>query len=165
MRDTIGKLCTNLNMHHNLFPIQNFVHTYTCNSKTTLYRLYMDVLHIEWLVYYRRCLFFVRAGCEWQMARYGSKHTSQSLSNKPFVHTYTQNLKTSGHTVYMYGCSAYQMTAILLETFFVWFKITWKIQLESSTPDTHRSFSDATLCVHTASSYIHVHRYLLCNYA
>ena len=37
----------------------------------------MDILHIE------------------RMASYGSKHASQSLSEKPFVHTSTHNLKTT----------------------------------------------------------------------
>ena len=44
----------------------------------------------------------VRAGCKILFASYSSKHTWQSLSDKPFVHTHvltvcTHNLKTKGH--------------------------------------------------------------------
>ena len=41
--------------------------------------------------------FCVRGGCEIQLASYGSKHAWQSPSDKQFVHTYTHNLKTTGH--------------------------------------------------------------------
>ena len=41
-------------------------------------------------------IFYVRAGCEIQMAIYAFKHASESLSYKPFVRTYTLNLKITG---------------------------------------------------------------------
>ena len=73
-------------------------------------------------------IFCVRAGFEIQLVSYGSKHASQSLSSKPFVRTCTHNLKTTGH-IWM---SAYQTTALLLETFLVLFRVAWEIrQLES----------------------------------
>ena len=42
-------------------------------------------------------LFLVRAACELRSASYGSKHTSQSLSDKPFVCTYMHKAKTIRH--------------------------------------------------------------------
>ena len=41
--------------------------------------------------------FCVRAACKVQLASYGSKHALWSLSDTPFVCTYTHNLKTTGH--------------------------------------------------------------------
>ena len=70
----------------------------------------------------------VRDECEKRMVSYGSKHTSQSLSDKPFVHM----------QLYLEACipwklqvicehSMYRMTVMYSETFFVWFKVTWEI--------------------------------------
>ena len=43
-------------------------------------------------------IFCVRARCKIRMARYDSKHASQSLSDKPFLRIHSVlNLKTSGH--------------------------------------------------------------------
>ena len=50
--------------------------------------------------------------------------------NKPFVRTYTHNLKL--HITY--GCSACWTTALLLEIFLVWFRGAWQIWLESYSP-------------------------------
>ena len=41
----------------------------------------------------------------------------------------------------IYGRSAYWMTALLLETFLVCFRVTWEIQLERYNPSMHQSFS------------------------
>ena len=54
-----------------------------------------------------------RTACELRLASYGSKHALQSLSNSPFVCTYIHNLKI---IQVVYGCFAYQMTALLSET-------------------------------------------------
>ena len=43
-------------------------------------------------------IFCVKAGCKIWLVSYGSKHASQSLSDKPLAHTYTHNLKTTGDT-------------------------------------------------------------------
>ena len=48
-------------------------------------------------------IFYVRAGCEIQLASYGSKHALQTLSGNPFVCTYKHNLKTTGHTCTVVG--------------------------------------------------------------
>ena len=42
-------------------------------------------------------IFCVGAGCKIWLVSYGSKQTLQSICNKPFVHTYMCNLKTTGH--------------------------------------------------------------------
>ena len=57
-------------------------------------------------------LFCVRAGCEIRLASYGSKHSSQFLSDKPFcasLHALLENYRLC------YGLPAYQMTAVLSE--------------------------------------------------
>ena len=74
------------------------------------------------------------------------------------------------HT-HIYGRSAYQTTALLLEISFIWIRVTWEIRLENyssrqfyrtTAPDMCQSFSDRILCAYTASPY--VHSYLVCNY-
>ena len=42
-------------------------------------------------------IFCDRTGCEIQLVSYGSKHSVQFLFDKPFVHPYTLNLKTTGY--------------------------------------------------------------------
>ena len=72
--------------------------------------LYMLILVIRKLQVICRCstywktallsemsILCVRAGCEKRMVSYASKHASQSLSNKPFVHRGMHNLNTSAH--------------------------------------------------------------------
>ena len=93
---------TNPNTQCNLFPIQLFVCAYTCNSKTLGW--YVDVLHIEWMLYSERSFFCVRAGCKIWLASYGFKHTLQSLSDTPFVPTYIHNLQATGH-IWTFDCS------------------------------------------------------------
>ena len=106
------------NTHHNYFPILHFVSTYTLNSKLqVVYRRSTDQM------------------TELDVS-YGSKHALQSLSNKPFVCTYTHKSKTIGHTpcTPVYECSAYRTTALQLETFLKWLRVAWEIQLESYDP-------------------------------
>ena len=80
------------NTHHNIFPIRHSVCT---NLKTT---------GCTWVFYIpNNCFtiqdvfFCVRARCELQLVSYSSKHASQCLCNKQFVHGYGHNLKTTGH--------------------------------------------------------------------
>ena len=65
-------------------------------------------------------IFCVRAGCEILLASYGSKHVFQSLSSTPFVRTITH---ITWKLLVMYKLSAHWMTALLSDTFFVWFKV------------------------------------------
>ena len=74
-------------------------------------------------------IFCVRVGCVIQLVSYGSKHASQSLYHKPFVRTVLQRITWKLQVIY--GCSAYQMTVLLSETFLVWFRVAWEIRLES----------------------------------
>ena len=78
-------------------------------------------------------IFFVRAGCEIQMASYASKHALQSLSDKSFLHNSVLRRITWKLQV-IHKCSVYRMTAILSETFFVWFRVAMQIWLESYDP-------------------------------
>ena len=69
----------------------------------------LQVTHVDVLLYiymknncsttcvYDKSIFYVRAGFKIRLVSYGSKHASHSLSNKLFVHTWTHNLKTTGH--------------------------------------------------------------------
>ena len=61
----------------------------------------------------KMCISCVRAGCKIWLVNYGSKNALQSLSDNPFVHTYTHNLKLC----VIYERSAYWTTALLLKTF------------------------------------------------
>ena len=97
------------------------------------YRSYMDVLHIKWLLYYWRCLF---SGLELYL-RYSWWITAPNMHRSPFwygirvcLHAYNCNLKTTG----CIGHSACLTTALLLETFLVWFRVAWEIWPESYSP-------------------------------
>ena len=98
-------------------------------------------------------IFSVRAGCEIQLMSYGSKHALQSLSDKHFVGTYmyTHNLKLQ----VIYGCLAYRVTALLLETFLVCFELH-----ERSTgelwPQTRISHSLIQHCVHILQTHTYI---------
>ena len=75
-------------------------------------------------------IFCVKAGHEIQLLSYGSKHSSQFLSDKSFVRPSTHNLKTTGYKwtfSILTDCST-------IETFLVWFRVAREIQLESYCP-------------------------------
>ena len=57
----------------------------------------------------------------------------------------------------------YQMIALLSDTRIGWFRVAREIQdnWRTTTPDTHRSFSDTNSCAYTASPYQEVQYYLL----
>ena len=48
------------------------------------------------------------------------------------------------------------MTALLLETFLVWFTVAREFNWRATAPDMHWTFSDTKLCVHTARPYIYI---------
>ena len=66
-------------------------------------------------------IFCVRAGCEIWLTSYASKHTSESLSDKSFVHIQLCLRHITWKLHVIRGRSAYWTTPILLDTFFVWF--------------------------------------------
>ena len=87
------------NTHHNLFPIWHFVCacTHTCNLKTIGHTpVYGCYTYQTTAPLSEISVFCVRAGCKIQLASSSSKNISQSLFDKPFVHTYKHNLKTTG---------------------------------------------------------------------
>ena len=128
-------------------------------------------------------IFCVRAGCEVRLASYGSKYAWQCLYDKPFVHTYTHNLKITGHMWtfnILNDCSSIGDIVCVAYTCVV----AWEVQLENYTAsDTHQcvycqpvhtllfgvhrgkerlddystfdAFSDTAVCAYTASPYIH----------
>ena len=54
--------------------------------------------------------------------------------SKPFVviRLYLRHL--TGKLQFIFGCSAYRTKVVLLDTFFVWFRVAWKVRLESYCP-------------------------------
>ena len=77
-------------------------------------------------------IFCVRAGCKKGLVSYGSKHALQSLSDKPFVHTYITHLTWKLQVVPRH--STHWTTAQLSETFVVWYRDAWEIWPESYGP-------------------------------
>ena len=128
------------------------------HSKFKNYWSYTDVIHIEWLLYSRRCLFSVLEldvrHDWWVMAP--STHCSFFLISHLCVLTHiTRKLQV------MYGRSAYQMTVLLSETFLVWFRVAREIQLLKNyiyrelQPQTHIGHSLMQIvCILQAHIYI-----------
>ena len=118
----------------------------------------MTVLHIEWLLYYSRCLFSVLemdSRYKWWVTS-PNTHCSLLLIN----HFYAYNVLTriTWKLQVVCKCSAYRTTGILSETFFVCFNIALQIRLESYGP---RHVS-VVLWYHIVCVYIllaHVKRY------
>ena len=148
----------NPNTENNHFPIHHFVRTYTRNSKTTGHML-------TFLLYYRRCLFSVwgvDARYWWWGMPPNVHHSLFSISHS-CVHSALRRITWKLQVIC--GHAAYRTTPILSETFFVLFRFTLEIQLESycTAQDMHWLFSDTTLCACTAS--LCIHHYLVRNYA
>ena len=102
------------NMHCNLFLIRHFVHTYTHNSKTTI--SYVDLVHIEWLLYDQRGIFSVLeldARYHWQVMAANTHCSLLLISNLCILTRIIWKLQV------IHGCSAYRTTALLLEIFLV----------------------------------------------
>ena len=77
-------------------------------------------------------IFCVRAECEIWIASYASKHASQSISEKQLcIYKYSVLRCITWRLQIICGCSAYPTTAILSDTFFVWFRVAIEIRLES----------------------------------
>ena len=102
------------------------MYTYTRKKN---YRSYMDILHIKWLLYYWRCLFSVLevdVRYKWWVVAPNMHSSFLSKGHNLCILTgITWKLQV------IYEHSAYWTTAILSETFFVWFSVSWEIRLES----------------------------------
>ena len=91
----------------------------------------MDVPHIKWLLYYRRYLFSVLdldVRYNWQVLAPKMHHSLFPISHLCILTCITWKLPV------IYECCAYQMTALLMETFVVWFRVVWGIWLYSYGP-------------------------------
>ena len=98
------------------------------HSSLKHYRLYMGVLHIEWLFYYRRCLFTVLeldVKCEWRVIAPNMHHSLFPISHFCILTHITWKLEV------IYGRYAYRMTVLLSKTFLQCFRVAWEIRLES----------------------------------
>ena len=74
-------------------------------------------------------IFRFKAGCEIRLVSYGSKHASYSffpISSLRVLTSITWKLQV------IYGRSAHRTTALLSETFLVWLRVAWEIQLETN---------------------------------
>ena len=125
----------------------------------------MDVLRIEWLLYYRRCLFSVLELDSRDKWRVMLPNMHQSLFLISHFYAYRVLRRTTWKVQVVSECSAYRTTAILSEIFFLWFRVTLEIWQESYGPR-HTSvvlwYHIAYIRVYTASPYI-IQRYLVCN--
>ena len=150
MQDTIGKLwiqiCITTTFQYNILCVLTLLTwkvQVICGRST--YQKTALLLEIA--------IFCVRAECEIGT----SKHASQSLCDKPFLHiqcTYSRHITWKLQVIY--GRSAYRMTAILSETFFVWFRVALEIRLKSYGPrHTLVLLWYDIVCMYTASLYIH----------
>ena len=134
------------NMHHNLFSMRHFGCTYTHNLKLQV--VYRRSTYWMTALLWEMSMFCVRAGCEIRLVSYSSKHASQSLSNKPFVRTYTHNLKTIGHILTFSISNDFSTIGDIS-------CVPWSCMRDPNeelytAPDTYQSFSDITLCAYTA---------------
>ena len=141
-----------MNNKHNKNKMWKYL---TLNFSHLLYAILCVLTHITWklqvvdgcstyqttVLLLEMSIFLVTAACVVWLVDYGTKHALQSLSDTPFLHTYKHNVKLQ----VVYVCSTYWTTALLLETFLVWFRVAWVIWLESYGPRcTLRSFFDTT---------------------
>ena len=129
-----------------------------------MYRSYADVLHIQWLLYYRRCLFSVLE----LDARYQWRGTLPNTHRSLFPISHCRVYSAIRHITWKLQvvCASfkYWTTAIVSEKFFVWFRVALEIKLDSYHPRYASVILWYTaLYVYTASLYIH--RYLVRNYA
>ena len=82
-------------MHCNLFSIRHlYILTLITRKVQAIYRRYT---HQMTAVLSEVSVFCLKAGCKIRLVGYGSKHSSQFFSYKPFVHNYTLNLKTTSY--------------------------------------------------------------------
>ena len=120
-----------------------------------LYRLYAKVLHIEWQLYYWRCLFSVLeldARYKWWVTHPNMQHSLFQMSNF-CIYSVLRQLVWKLHVTR--GRSAYRTTALLLETFSEWFQSCNRDLTRELQRETHIGHSLIWHCVCTTSPYIH----------
>ena len=105
-----------------------FVCTYTGNSKTTGHIRMFYI--IEWLLYYRKCLFFMlelNIRYNWQIMAPNTHR--RFFFSKPFVSLHAQ---LENYRLYMDGQHIEWL--LYYQTFLVWFTVARETQLESYCP-------------------------------
>ena len=121
-----------------------FFFLFFSSSITQNYRAYTNVLHIKQLVYYQRCSFLNlewHVSYDWRVLAPNTHHSLFLIHH--FVHTC---LTWKLQVVHVYGFSTYWPTALISETFLLWFKVACEIQLESYGPrPALQSFAASTL--------------------
>ena len=146
---------------HALQPLSNKAFCVYLHKWIENYRSCVDVLHVEWLLYYWRCLFSVLeldVRYEWWFMPPNTY--CQSFSNRLFVCIQLYLRHITWRLQVTCGHSAHRTTAILLDTFLCGLELHERSDWGATAPDTHCSFSGTTLCAYTASMYIH--HYFIC---
>ena len=112
----------------------------------------MGVLHIEWLLHYRRGLFSVLeqdVRYNWWVRAPDMHHSLFRISHLCVLTCIAWKLQV------IHGCCAYWTTALLLKTFFVWFReLLERFYWRATASDTIQLFSGAMLCALQACTYI-----------
>ena len=113
----------------------------------------MDFIRIKWLLF---SVLHLNARFEELVMAPNLYHSLFPISYLCLLTCITWKLQV------MHGHSAYWMTALLSETFFVWFRVAWEIRLESYS----LRHTSAVLQYNIVSVYCKpsIHRYLVCNY-
>ena len=113
---------------HATQPLSDTTISASLHSWLKNYWSYMDILHIDWLLNYRICLFSVLeldVRYSWWVMAPNAHCSLFPISHLCVFTCITWKLQV------ICECSAYQMTALLSETFFMWFRAAWEIWLES----------------------------------
>ena len=132
------------NTHYSLFPICHFVCT-TCITPNlqviygrSTYQTTALLLEVS-----------ILAACKIWLPSLGSKHTWQSVSNKPFRPTYVHNFIT---VQVIHGCSTYWMAALQSETSLCVLELHERSDWRATAPKTHHSHCLIQLCIHILHS-------------
>ena len=122
----------------------------------------MEVVHIEWLLYYWTCLFSVLkldTRYDWQLLTPNSHNRFFPIIHLCVVTSIAWKVQV------IHGRSAYQMIALLLETFLVWLRLAWEIRLDNYG---RRHILVALWyiqqCVYKLQACTYIHRSLVLNY-
>ena len=126
MQDTMGELWVQTHIAttfwYNILCILSLI--------TRKLQSYVDVLHIELLLYYRRCIFSL-LGLDVRYELWVTlPKTHYSLSTSHFcIYSVLRHITLKLQVIC--GRSAYWTAAIISETFFVWFRVALDIRLNS----------------------------------
>ena len=128
MWDTIGEFWIQTRIETNSRKVVLCILTLATRK---LYILYLDVLHIQLMLYYRRCIFSVLE----LDSRYNWRVTLQNTHCNLFpighFYEYSVHRPTTWKLRVVLECSAYRTTAIVSETFLVCFRVSLEIRMES----------------------------------